>query len=205
MPLSTPGPQADRGTTAGHRQHHVAVQLEMLPFQRLCGVFCYAVATLWLRLSCALAAPLLFLWRAKSTTTKATLMAAPLFFATSFAWLRFWQRLRGVFATFFAASLAAPLPRLCGVFITLLAAPLWRLCYACGAFLRRVCCAFGASVAAPLPRLCGVFEAALLRSVKIRLERVLVISNYSVFVRFGPIVTLIKMIMGDSSLILVDT
>ena len=36
----------------------------MLPFQRLGGVFCCAFAALWLRLSCALAAPLLFLWRA---------------------------------------------------------------------------------------------------------------------------------------------
>ena len=134
------------------------MQLEILPFQRLCGVFCYAFAALWLRLSCALAAPLLFLWRANSTTK------------ISRSWLRFWQRLRGALATLLLRlwqrlcyAFAASLLRLCGVFATLLAAPLWRLCYACGAFLRRVCCAFGASVAAPWLRLCGVFAAALLR------------------------------------------
>ena len=49
------------------------------------------------------------------------------------------------------------------------------------------------------------FAARTTFSVKIRLEMVIVISNYSVFLRFGPIVTLIKTIMGDSSLILVDT
>ena len=127
------------------------MQLEILPFQRLCGVFCYAFAALWLRLICALAAPLLFLWRANSTTK------------ISRSWLRFWQRLRGALATLllrlwqrlcyaFPASLLRCWQRLCGVFATLV-----------GRFLRRVCCAFGASMAASLLRLCGVFAAALLR------------------------------------------
>ena len=149
MPLSTPGPQADRGTTAGHRRHHGAVQLEMLPFQRLCGVFCYAFAALWLHLSCALAA----LWLPRK------FLGLP--------GLRFWQRVRGVFATLFAASLAAPLLRLCGVFATLLAAPLRRLCYACGAFfaarLLRLRCVGGSALATPLRRFRGSFATLLLR------------------------------------------
>jgi hypothetical protein len=62
VPLSTPGPQADRGKTAGRRRHRGAVQRQMLLFSAplrhsllRCGAF---------------AVPLGHLWRAKLTTTK---------------------------------------------------------------------------------------------------------------------------------------
>ena len=124
MPLSTPGPQADRGKTAGYRRYHGAGQLEMLPFQRLCGVFCYAFAALWLRLSFALSASLLSLAR-QVDDDKGLGYAFGSAFAASWlcCLLRLWQRL----CYAFAASLLRCGQRLCGVFATLV-----------GRFLRRV-------------------------------------------------------------------
>ena len=150
MPLSTPGPQADRGPTAGRNRSHqgsasgiigsIGEQLEMLTVQRLCGVFCYAFAALWLRLSFALAASLLSLARQVDDDKGGVRGGAPApggrkflgldyAFGSAFAasglccLLRLWQRL----CYAFAASLLRCWQRLCGVFATLV-----------GRFLRRV-------------------------------------------------------------------
>ncbi len=138
MPSSTPGPQADRGKTAGRRRHRGVVQRQMLLISApLRHCFCYAVAGLFAarlrRVCCAVGASV----ARQADDDK----GAP-------GGRKFWQHLCGVFTTFFAA----PWRRLCYAFCGAVAAP-----------LLRCCCAFGASLAAPLLRFCGVFAASLLR------------------------------------------
>jgi hypothetical protein len=118
---------------------------------RFSSPFAASFATLLRSLCCALAAPLVHIW----------CIFGAIFFSHSL--LRFWQRLRGVFAALLLRRwcvFSSAFATLCGVFATLLAAPLRRLCYACVALLRRLCCAFAAPSVRRWQRLCYAFAAS---------------------------------------------